>query len=415
MRYQAPRGTQDLFPARAHVWRTLDARYFELARRYGYGEIRTPMFEDAALFLRTSGDESDLVTKEMYLFRDRGDRELALKPEGTASVVRAAVEAKTFGSGAIQRYAYRTEIFRYGRPARGRWRQAHQFGAELLGSASPNADAEVIELVMGTMAELGVTDALARVNSIGREACRASFGGALLDHLSAYLQEAEPEERAKIQRHPLGALDAKDAKLQAALVGAPSILDHLEPESRERWEAVTALLDESGVRWEVAPEIVRGLDYYTETVFEIASPSLPGLSIAGGGRYDGLVEEIGGPPTPAAGFGIGIERTILCLEALGGLPSEPRPEFFVVSATPDAVPAVRGAVRRLRADGRTVLWDPEGRSLKSQLRQADASGAARAVLIGKDELAAGTVTVRDLGASEQRTTTLDALLDPFAE
>ncbi len=408
---QAPRGTQDLFPARAHVWREFEGRYFALAARYGYGEIRTPMFEDAALFKRTSGDDSDIVTKEMYEFRDRGERDLALKPEGTAPVVRAAIEAKILAPGAVHRFAYRTEIFRYGRQGRGRLRQAHQFGAELLGVGDPAGDAEVAELAMEACLALGVSDAELRINSIGRAEARARMGEALLAHLAGFLRDAPAEERAKIERNPLGALDAKDPALREALEGAPSIVGFLEPGSRARYDTVLGMLAETGLRVVPDPAIVRGLDYYTETVFEIVSPSLPGLSIAGGGRYDDLVAGLGGAPTPAAGFGIGIERAILCVEALGGLPEGAPPEVFVVGATPDAADTVRRTVRALRGRGIAALSDLEGRSLRSQLNQASASGAPTALLIGADEIAAGTVTVRDLTRGEQRATTLGAFLE----
>ena len=410
MRYQAPRGTQDLFPGRTHVWQELERRYFALAARYGYGEIRTPMFEEAALFLRTSGEESDIVQKEMYRFTDLGGRELALKPEGTAPTVRAAVDAKVFAPGAIHRYAYRTEIFRYGRQGRGRFRQAHQFGAELLGSATAYADAEVIELAMDACTVFGLRDAVVRVNSIGREETRREYGEALLTHLASYMAGLPEDQADRIRRHPLGVLDTKDPALQAAIEGAPSILGYLDPESAARFRTLVELLQSANVRFEIAPEIVRGLDYYTETVFEIVSPSLPGLSIAGGGRYDDLVREIGGPPTPAAGFGIGIERVILCLEELGALPVAADPLFFVVSATPDAVTEVRNIVRHLRSVGHTALHDLEVRSLKSQLRQANASGARYAILIGEDEKAANLITVRDLAASAQTTMTLTEFL-----
>ena len=411
MRLQAPRGTQDILPGRSHVWAAMERAYFDLAARYGYGEIRTPMFEDAALFKRTSGDDSDIVAKEMYEFRDRGDRELALKPEGTAPVVRAMIEAKRLASGAVHRLSYKTEIFRYGRQGRGRFRQAHQFGAELLGASSPAADAEVAELAMEACLALGVTDAVLKFNSIGRAAARAKMSEALLTHLAPYLRDADSDERARIERNPLGALDAKDPRLQEALAEAPSILTFLEPESRARYDAVLTILAETGLAVEPDPTIVRGLDYYTETVFEIVSPSLPGLSIAGGGRYDGLVADLGGMPTPAAGFGLGIERAILCLEARDALPEGTPPEVFAIAATPDAGDAIRRAARTLRARGVRTVTDPEVRSLRSQLNQASASGAREALLIGADELAAGTVTVRDLAAGEQRSTTLDAYLE----
>lgn len=403
MRLQAPRGTEDLFPAAAHTWREIESRYFELARRYGYGEIRTPMFEDAALFDRTAGEFSDIVQKEMYVFRDRGDRLLALKPEGTAPVVRAVIEGGKLPSGGHLRLAYRTEIFRYGRPGRGRLRQGHQVGAELLGSSAAAADAEMIELAMETARVIGVEGAIARVNSIGRTECRRAFGEAVLRHLAPVLGDLTEEARGRVEANPLGALDSKDPTLKAGLAGAPSIRDFLEPESKARLVAIEGMLGTANVPFEADPTIVRGLDYYTETVFEVTAPSLPDLSLVGGGRYDDLVSLVGGSPTPAVGFAMGIERAMICLEAQASLVAQPKPVAFLVAATPDAAAEVRAMARELRLAGSAVELDLDARSLKSQLRQADASGARYAALVGADELAAGTVTLRDLAEGVQET------------
>jgi histidyl-tRNA synthetase len=401
MRIQAPRGTEDVLPNQVATWQYLESVFARVSTQFGYGEIRTPVFEEVALFKRTAGEGSDIVSKEMYEFRDKGDREMALKPEGTAPAIRAAIEHNLCPVGTHARLFYSTACYRYGRPAKGRLRELHQFGAELMGATSAEADAEILELAYRFFDEIGLGNEPILINSIGREECRTRYASVILQYVSAYLQDVSTEIRSKIEKNPLGLLDTKDPKEKDAIQGIPSILDFLEDDSRERFTELQELLVEARVPFRVAPEVVRGLDYYTETVFEFEHSSLRGLSILGGGRYDELVKQLGGSPTPCVGFGIGVERVLLALDAQKKIKVAAAPKAFVVRANPEAGEATRELVRRLRALGLDVLVDIDSRSMKSQLRQADKSGAEYALIIGIDELAEGVVTVRKLSESEQ--------------
>ena len=402
MRIQAPRGTEDVTPDFAPRWRHVEETFRALAARYGYGEIRTPTFEDKSLFVRGVGDTTDIVTKELYDFRDKGDREIALKPEGTAGAVRAVLEHALCPPGTVLRLGYVTPIFRYERPQKGRLREAHQVGLELLGSPSPEADAEVIEVTSRFYAALGLSETVVVLNSLGRDACRAAFRARVLDHMAAYLEDQPEETRAKARRNPLRLLDTKDPAGREALAGLPPITDFLEPEERAHFERVQVLLGDAGIAFRLDPGVVRGLDYYTGTVFEVHSTALGAKSeLCGGGRYDGLVRELGGADTPAVGVGMGVERALIVLEAAGLLPVAPRPDAFVIAAGPEAEDAARALARELRTAGLAVLTDPNARSLKSQLGQADKAKARLALLLGGDEIGRGVVQVRRLDLSER--------------
>lgn len=402
MRFQKPRGTHDVLPSEAFAWRWLESTFLDLAGMYGYGEIRTPMFEDADLFVRTSGETSDVVSKEMYRFTDKGGRDVALKPEGTAPALRAYLEHSLGAQGSVTRLCYVTPFFRYDRPQKGRFRQAHQVGLELVGSASPEADAEVIEVTTRFFAALGLDGTLVKLNSLGRQECRAAYRRAVLQHAEPFLREAPPEYRAKIEKNPLRLLDSKDPATQEALQGCPPVLEFLEDECRVRFDRLQALLSEAGVPFRVSPEIVRGLDYYTETVFEVHHERLGAQSaLCGGGRYDDLVSDLGGPPTPSVGVGIGIERALMVLEELAALPVAEGPLAYAVSAGRDAGVTVRALARALREEGIACLVDVAEKSLQAQMKQVDRAGARYALLVGERELANGTATVRDLVSGTQ--------------
>lgn len=410
MRFQAPRGTQDCLPGESERWQWLENEFRSLSRLYGYREIRTPTFEETDLFVRSSGETSDIVSKQMYSFKDKGDRDITLKPEGTAPAIRALVEHNLCPPPAVCRLCYATAVYRYERPQKGRLRESHQFGLELVGSPSPAADAEIIEVTVRFYEQIGIDKVEVLLNSIGREQCRDRFRQAVLTHMGAYLKDQPEEVRARAEKNPLRLLDSKDAAVQEALQGLPPILQFLEEESKQRLDEVQRLLTDAGVRFRLAPEIVRGLDYYTETVFEVQSTRLGSQSaLCGGGRYDNLVKELGGPPMPAVGVGMGIERALLVLADLGGGPILAKPDVFVVQATPAAKDACTKLARELRAAGLVTLIDLDGRSMKSQLKQADREGARLAVLIGDDELAQNVATVRDLQSSEQMQVPMDGL------
>lgn len=401
MRFQAPRGTEDVLPSDAPKWQRLEAVFADITRRHGYQELRTPIFEDTELFTRTSGETSDIVTKEMYSFLDKGDRSITLKPEGTAPAMRAVIEHSLCPPGTVTRLRYTVPCFRYSRPQKGRLREFHQLGMELIGSGSPAADAEIIEVTYRYFEDLGLSGMTVMLNSIGREKCRQDFRDAIMAHMGDYLSGQSEEVQAKAARNPLRLLDSKDSDVQAALVGLAPITDFLEPECAENYAQLQRHLTDAEIPFCLRPDIVRGLDYYTETVFEILHDSMGGSSICGGGRYDRLVQELGGSPTPSVGVGIGMERVLLALDADKVVIAAPAADAFIVQASKEAYLPSLSLARSLRADGFTVLTDIDGKSMKSQLRQADKSGARFALILGDDELAKETVQMKDLAAGTQ--------------
>ncbi len=408
-RYQAPRGTRDLLPGECERWQWAEARAREVLGRYGYREIRTPLFEDYELFARTSGESSEVVQKEMYRFRDLKGRELALRPEGTASVCRAYLERGLGGQGRVHRLWYSGPMFRYGRPQKGRFRQFWQVGAEIIGSASPQADVEAIALFMDLYGAWGLGGLHVRVNSLGTPATRRDYGARLREWLAPVLDRLSEESRQRLETNPLRVLDAKDPAEQAILAGRegnlppmPRLLDCLDEESRAHWQAVLRGLENLGIGYEVDHGLVRGLDYYTRTAFEVHDASLGAQSqLGGGGRYDGLIEALGGPPTPAVGFSIGLDRTLMVLEARGLGARAPASAVFVVAmdATRDeAARLVRELRREFAAD-----WDLEARGLGAQMKAADRVGATLVVLLGEEEWKRGEVVLKDLKTGTQRT------------
>jgi histidyl-tRNA synthetase len=403
MRFQAPRGTEDCLPGQSERWTWLEGEFRALTRLYGYQEVRTPTFEDTDLFVRSSGETSDIVTKQMYSFKDKGDRDMTLKPEGTAPVIRAMVEHNLCPQGSVCRFSYVTPIFRYERPQKGRLRESHQTGLELIGSNAPEADAEVIEITVRFYERIGIDEVEVLLNSIGRDDCREKYRAAILTHMASYLATQDDDARARAEKNPLRLMDSKDPAVQEALKGLPPITDFLEPESKARLAAVEELLKAANVRYRLAPEIVRGLDYYTEIVFEVQSTRLGAQSaLCGGGRYDGLVKELGGPPTPAVGVAMGIERALIVLDAMERGPGPVKPEVFIIQATPSARETCFRLAQELRTAGISTLLDFEGKSMKSQLKQADREGVTFALLIGDDELAKGVAAVRRLSSGEQQ-------------
>lgn len=411
MRFQVPRGTHDVLPSESPRWQHLERVFGELAALYGYREVRTPAFEDYELFARSSGETSEVVNKQMYDFLDKGDRRIALKPEGTAPAIRSYIENSLGAQGGVTRLWYMTPIFRYERPALGRYRQAHQFGLELIGSPSPEADAEIIEITCMFYRAVGIGAINVLLNSIGRTETRQRYREALMAYAEPYLKTQDAEARERAAKNPLRMLDSKDPGMQSALEGAPSVLDYLEDSSKENFERLQELLTQGGIPYTIKPEIVRGLDYYTDTVFEVQSGELgANNSLCGGGRYDNLIKELGGADTPSVGVGIGIERALIVAEALGVKYPEQRVDVMVVAATDSAREEVAKLARVLRSAGCSVVIDLDRRNLKAQLKQADRVQARYAALIGDDELATGSVTLRDLASGEQQLVKKDELL-----
>jgi histidyl-tRNA synthetase len=397
----APRGTQDFIPPESGRWSALEARMHRLAARFGYGEIRTPMFESTELFVRGVGETTDIVEKEMYTFPDKGERSMTLRPEWTAPVVRAALEHNLFSQGP-QRLYYIGPIFRYERPQKGRYRQSHQFGIECFGFAGPEADLEVIDLAWQLVREHGITDAVLNINSIGDDACRPRYRAALLEHFRPHLEVLSEDSRRRLERNPLRLLDSKDAADRALVESAPAFETYLCDACREHFDALKAYLDLAGIAYVVNPRIVRGLDYYNRTVFEITSGALGAQStVCGGGRYDGLVAELGGPDVPGIGFALGMERFLMMLEALGAQPEAPRSGVQAIALGAQARTVLAPLVASLRATlGAPVFMDYEDRKLLAHLKLADRNRARYALIVGSDELAAGEAQLRDL---EERT------------
>ena len=401
---QAPRGTRDMLPADAYLWHALENKMRELAALWGYREIRTPVFEHTELFLRGVGGTTDIVTKEMYTFKDKGDRSITLKPEGTAGAVRAFVEAHLYAEPLpCKVYYLAAPIFRYENPQAGRLREHHQFGMECFGGAEPSVEAELIHLLMTLLRSLGLDGLKVHINSIGCKTCRPRFGQALREYLGDRLGDMCEDCRARFDKNPLRILDCKQEKCKAIVKNAPSILDSLCDDCKAHFAKLQALLSAQGIPFAIDPTIVRGLDYYTRTVFEvIMQTGREGLALCGGGRYDNLIEELGGPDTPAAGFGLGLERILLELKNRGLEPPAPAmTEVYVANIGEDRRTDAFVFAQRLRALGVRTEQDLCGRSLKAQFKYADKLGAAFIALVGGEEFERGTVKVRNLSTREE--------------
>ena len=415
-KHQAPRGTRDLLPEEAARWQQAEAQARGVLERYGYGEIRTPMFEDFELFARTSGESSDVVQKEMYRFKDLAGRELALRPEFTAGVLRAYLEHGLGGRARVHRLWSMGPVFRYGRPQKGRYRQFAQINCELIGAAAPGADVEMITLFVDLYEAWGFKNLTVKVNSVGQPASRQAYGDKLRKLLAPQGARLSEDSRRRLEQNPLRVLDTKDEKDLAVLdelwERLPKMLDVLDDADREHWEQVLAGLEAAGISHEVDHGLVRGLDYYTRTAFEVHDASLGAQSaLGGGGRYDGLIEQLGGPPTPGVGFAIGLDRTLLMMEERG----------FAVSA-PDAVCVVAmdgtraGAaalVRELRRRFR-VEADVEARAFGAQMKAAGKSGARFLVIAGEEEWARGEVVLKDSRSGEQKNVRRESLTGEIA-
>ncbi len=400
---QALRGTQDILPADAYKWNYMESVIRDLCKKYGYGEIRTPIFEATELFQRGIGDTTDVVTKEMYTFTDRGGRSCTLRPENTASAVRAYLEHKLYGDDQVHKFFYIGSMFRYDRPQAGRYREFHQFGVEVLGAASPAADAEAISLAYTLFQNLGLSDLVLHVNSIGCPKCRPAYRKKLIEYFQDSKETLCEDCRERLEKNPLRVLDCKEDSKKDVVKAAPEITDCLCEECREKFESLQKYLTALGISYEVDPRLVRGLDYYTNTAFEIQYTPLGAQSaICGGGRYDGLVEEIGGPHTPSVGFAVGLERLLLALEMQHLIP-DPAPvsHIYIAALGADAMARGMKIQQELRALGICADMDLQGKSLKGQMKQAGKSGAMYTVIIGEDELAKGSAVVKEMETGTQ--------------
>jgi len=412
LQYKAPRGTADILPEEQKYWRYIEQKALELCCLYGYRRLDTPVFEDAGLFTRSIGEGTDIVTKEMYIFDDRSKNSLALRPEGTAPVCRAYIEHGMSSLVQPVKLFYLASIFRYERPQAGRYREHHQFGCEAIGESDPAIDAEVVGMAWHFFTSLGLTGLTLKLNSIGCTSCRPAYLERLREYYTACSDRLCPDCTIRMEKNTLRLLDCKQPSCRDIAEAAPRSADYLCSECAGHFAAVKKYLELSNVPFEVSHRLVRGLDYYTRTVFEIQPPGEGAqISVGGGGRYDGLIEEIGGKPTPAIGFGTGIERIVLNLKLQGvTIPALPGHDiFFACRGENGRTEAVRLAAM-LRTGGIGTIIGLGDRSLKAQMRQANGSGCAYTAIIGDDELMAKSVTLRIMSTGEQRSVSYDNLV-----
>lgn len=401
---QAPRGTKDVLPQDSYRWQVVEAKMRKAAALAGYREVRTPVFEHTELFARGVGDTTDIVQKEMYTFKDKGDRSLTLKPEGTAGAVRAFLESNLYAEALpCKMYYVNSPIFRYEAPQSGRLREHHQFGLECFGAQDATTDAELILLAYRLVSSLGVKNLAVKINSIGCPNCRPKYHARLKEFLAGRIDELCPTCRTRFERNPLRVLDCKEKHCQELVQNAPSILDLLCDDCADHFAQLQECLQAAGIPYVVDSRIVRGLDYYTKTVFELITQTPEGnLTVCGGGRYDNLVEELGGPSIPAAGFGMGIERLLMLLDSEGvQLPRPDTLDVFVTYMGQAKLAAFR-LVEELRAAGIKADMDHCGRSLKAQFKFANKTGAPLTATLGEEELAQGVVKLRDMNTRQER-------------
>jgi histidyl-tRNA synthetase len=420
MSIQIPRGTQDILPGESEKWQYIEKKAREICERYQYREIRTPVFEHTELFLRGVGDTTDIVQKEMYSFNDRGGREITLRPEGTASTVRSFVEHKMFGlpNQPVKLY-YMGPMFRYERPQAGRFRQFVQFGIEAMGSNDPAVDAEVISLAMSFYQELGLKKLKLIVNSLGDKESRKAHRNALIAHFQPRIGEFCSDCQSRLEKNPMRILDCKADRGHELMKSAPSIIDYLNDASKEYFSKVQQYLDAIGIEFEVDPNLVRGLDYYNHTAFEIMS-NAEGFgaitTLCGGGRYNGLVEEIGGPETPGIGFALSIERLLAALNAENvELPVKQKVDCYLVSLGEQAQDHTVTLLHQLRMAGFSAERDYLGRKIKAQFKAADRYQAKYVAVLGDDELAANKIALKSMEDGTQMDLPLDSFIEKFTE
>lgn len=398
---QALRGTRDILPDEVSYWQRVEGVARDILARAMVQEIRTPIFEQTELFERGIGEATDVVGKEMYTFQDRGDRSVTLRPENTAGVVRALVEHHLHTQG-VQRLWYIGPMFRYERPQAGRQRQFHQLGIEFLGSHDPRADVEVIAIATDILQTLGLKTLQMDLNSVGTVADRQHYRTALVEYFTRYKDELDPDSQDRLSRNPMRILDSKHERTKAIAQDAPSILDYLAPDSQQHFDQVQQLLTDLGIQFTINPRLVRGLDYYTHTAFEIISDDLGAqATVCGGGRYDGLVAELGGPQIPAVGWAMGLERLILLLQQLH--PATPSVlDFYLVSRGERAEAQALKLAQTLRQSGFSAELDLSGSAFGKQFKRADRSGAIACLIVGDEEAANGTVNLKWLATGDQQ-------------
>ena len=406
---KAPRGTQDVLPADVYRWQHIERTALTAAANSGYREIRTPVFEHTELFHRSVGETTDVVQKEMYTFEDKGNRSVTLRPEGTASAVRSILEHGLLNGPLPLKVCYIASCYRYEKPQAGRLREFHQFGVECFGAAAPGADAEVIALAKEILDTLQITGVSLHLNSIGCPTCRGEYHKALIAYFEERQEALCDTCRDRLHRNPMRILDCKNPDCAAAAAGAPVMLDYLCEDCRAHFEGVKGCLSAAEIPFEIDPRIVRGLDYYTRTVFEFVSDALGAQAVVcGGGRYDGMVQELGGQPTPALGFGMGLERLLLVMEAVGAPFPEPAGcDLYLAPMGEAAARRCFAIAAGLRQGGVSVETDLTGRGLKAQMKYADKIGARWVIVVGEEELASGVARLKDMATGGQEEIRLD--------
>lgn len=414
--YSLPKGGSDNWCA-SHLWIYLEGQIRQVAATYGFQEIRTPIFERTELFQRSVGETTDIVSKEMYTFIDRGNRSMSLRPENTAPVMRAFIDNQMQQSAPIHKLYYIGPMFRYERSQAGRYRQHHQFGAEAIGSDAPEQDVEMIDMLYTLYGRLGLKNLKVNINSIGDTESRNAFRTALINYFSGFRNELSEDSKTRLEVNPLRILDSKDPKDKAIAANAPSILDFLNEECQHHFKTVQQQLKLLKIPFEINTSLVRGLDYYNKTVFEIVAGELGAQnSIAGGGRYDGLIKTIGGPDLPATGFGTGMERIIqTMLKQNVPLPTAPAPEVFLIALGQDAKATCFTLLHELRAHGISATMDFSDRKINKIMQYANQIQAKHVAVIGENELKEGKVDLKDMSSGEKKNIPLDLLVNTLKE
>lgn len=417
MKLQKPKGTQDILPQESAKWQYVEDFARKTFRKYNYGEIRTPIFEHYEVISRSVGDTTDIVTKEMYDFYDKGDRHITLRPEGTAPVVRSYVENKLFAPEVQKpvKVYYMGSMFRYERPQAGRLREFHQIGAECFGSSNPATDVEMIAMAAQFFKDIGITNVSLELNSLGNPESRATYRQALIDYLTPLKASLSADSQRRLEENPLRVLDSKEPEDKAAVEGAPSILDYLDEESSAYFAAVRSMLETLQIPYVINTNMVRGLDYYNHTIFEFTTEVAGSqLTICAGGRYDGLVAYFGGPETPGVGFGMGLERLLLVLDKQGvELPIETALDVYVAVLGAGANGRALELVQALRAQGFAAERDYLDRKLKAQFKSADNFKAKTLITLGESEVESGQVTVKNNYNREEITVSLDQIQENY--
>ena len=413
----APKGTKDLLPAQAYKWHYVERKFAEICKNYGFKEIRTPMFEHTEVFARGIGDTTDVVQKEMYTFNDHGNRSITLKPEGTSGAVRAFIEHKQYAEVQPTKYYYDTDCFRYEKPQSGRLRHFHQFGIEVFGTPNMLADSEVICLANDFLNQLGISEIELRINSVGCPECRKKHREALKEFLRPRYDELCNTCKERYDRNPMRILDCKSEICQEIVKDAPRMLDYLCDDCKNAFEELKSNLTAMGIEYKVDPNIVRGLDYYTKTAFEFVTTSIGAQgTVCGGGRYDHLIEELGGPPIPGVGFGLGIERLLMLMDACGAqFPADDSVDVFIAVMGERAKAFGLKLCRELRQSGVAAEMDTLARNIKGQFKYADRLNAKYTLVIGENELDKGVVSLKDMSMSQQREIKIEDIFEEIVK